>query len=377
MIINKAYKFRLYPNEKQKELINKTFGCTRLVYNYYLNKKQTLYKEAKNNLSCYETIKDLINLYKEYPFLKEIDSMSLRCALFDLDNAYTKFFKEKIGYPKYKRKYGKNSYRTNYIKSTYKNKIYENIILDLNKKQITLPKLKQVKIRGYRNIKEIKGRIINATITREANKYYVSVVYEQDIEINNTIPTSIVGIDLGIKDLVITSDNEKAIKKYEKRIKQIQKELSRKQPKSNNFYKTKQKLQRIYQKLRNARKYLIHEITSKITNEYDIIVTETLKLKNMIKNHHLAKSLSDASLNEIKRQLEYKSKWKGKQFYQIDTYYPSSQLCSKCGYQNKITLDLNVRNYICPNCQNELDSDYNAACNIMFEGLKKYMKSLI
>ena len=142
MLINKSYKFRLYPNSKQKEIINKTLGCTRFIYNYYLNKKQTIYKEQNKNISCYECIKDIPNLYNERPYLKEIDSMSLRCSLFDLDNAYNKFFKENKGYPKYKSRHNKNSYRTNMIKSTYKGKIYENIKLDLINKEITLPKLK-------------------------------------------------------------------------------------------------------------------------------------------------------------------------------------------------------------------------------------------
>ena len=233
MLINRAYKFRLYPTNEQKELINKTFGCSRLVYNYYLNKKQELYKQEKISLSCYDAIKDLKNLSKERPFLKEVDSIALRTSLFDLDNAYNKFFKENIGYPNYKKKYGKNSYRTNLITSTYKGKTNENIKLDLKNKTITLPKLKQVKIKGYRNLETINGRIINATISKEANKYYVSVCVEEDIPVPEFIPTSIVGLDLGIKDLVITSDfkkyhNDKIIEKYEKRIKRFQRRLSKK-----------------------------------------------------------------------------------------------------------------------------------------------------
>ena len=383
MLINKAYKFRLYPNTKQKELINKTLGCTRLTYNYYLNKKKTLYEKTKETLSCYDTIKDLNNLYKDYPFLKEIDSMSLRTTLFDLDNAYKKFFKEKRGYPKYKKKFEKNSYRTNMIISTYKGKEYQNIKIDLSNKTITLPKLTEVKIRGYRNLKEIKGRIINATITKELdNTYYVSVVVEEEIPTTEFIPTSIVGLDLGIKDLVITSDyqkyeNEKIIKKYEKRLKQKQRRLSKKEKGSNNYYKLKQKIAIIYKKIRNARKYAIHKITKEITDNNDIIVTETLKVKNMIKNHRISKTLTDASLSEIIRQLEYKTKWKNKKMYKIDTYYPSSQICNKCGYKNERIKDLSVREYDCPNCKNHLDRDYNAAINIMFEGIKKYMEGLV
>ena len=383
MKINKAYKFRLYPTNEQKILINKTFGCTRLIYNYYLNKKQELYKTEKKDLSSYDCIKDLKNLYIEYPFLKEVDSMSLRCALFDLDNSYQKFFKEKIGYPKYKSKYDKNSYRTNFVTSMYKGKKYENIKLDIINKTIMLPKLKKVRIRGYRKLKNIDGRIINANVSRgKDNKYYVSVVFEQELEENKIIPNKIIGLDLGIKDLVITSDgkkydNNKTISKYEKRIQRIQRKLSKKTKGSNNYYKTKQKLARLYSKIKNTRKYTIHKITKEIIDNNDIIVTETLKINNMIKNHHIAKSLQDASLSEIIRQLTYKTKWKFKKIYQIETFYPSSQICSHCDYKNEITKNLNIREYECPNCHIKLDRDINASENIMFEGLKFYMKELL
>ncbi len=221
MILNKAYRFRLYPTNNQKEIINKTLGCTRAIYNYYLDKKQALYKKENKNMSVYDCIKDIPTLYIDKPYIKEVDSMSLRCTIFDLDNAYTKFFKENKGYPKYKSKYDKNSYRTNMIKSTYKGKEYENIKLDLINKKITLPKLKNIKIRGYRNLKEIKGRIINTTITKEKDgRYYASIIVEEQISKPKFIPNKIIGIDLGIKDLVITLDyekyeNKKIIEKYE------------------------------------------------------------------------------------------------------------------------------------------------------------------
>lgn len=381
MLIHKAYKFRMYPNNDQQELINKTFGCTRLVYNYYLNQQQELYKNEKKKLSCYDCIKDLKNLSNEKEFLKEVDSMALRTSLFDLDDAYNRFFKENKGYPKYKSKYGKNSYRTNLITSTYHGNTYTNIKLDLENKIIKLPKLKEVKIRGYRNLKEINGRIINATINKEADKYYVSVCVEEEIIVPEFTPTSIVGIDLGIKDLVITSNfdkyqNERIIEKYEKRLKRLQRRLSKKSSGSNNYYKLKQKIARIYQKIRNARKYIIHHITKTITEENHIIVTETLQVQKMLKNHNLAKKISDASLSEIIRQLEYKSKWKKRKFYQIDTYYASSQICNKCDYKNEKLKNLSIREYECPECGNKLDRDYNAALNIMYEGLKRYMEEL-
>lgn len=383
MYIYKAYKFRLYPTMEQQILINKTLGCNRFVYNYYLSKKQEQYKLTKKSMTCFETIRDLTNLNKEYEWLKEIDSMSLRCSLFDLDNAYTKMYKEHSGYPKYKSKTNiKNSYRTNYIKSHYKNKIYENIKVNLKNETITLPKLKEIKIRGYRHLDKLNGRIINATVSKDlTNKYYVSVLVEE-INQNKEKPSrSIVGIDLGIKDVIIQSDskkyaNQKLLEKYEKRIKKYQKDLSRKIKKSNNYNKAKEKLARAYQKLTNARKYLIHQITNNIIKSYDIIISEKLQIKNMMQNHKLAKKISDVSWNEITRQLEYKTKWYYKKYYQIDTYYPSSQMCSVCGNKESKVKDLKIRKWKCKNCGSEHDRDINAAENILFEGIKQYMKEI-
>lgn len=383
MIINRAYVFRLYPTREQQILINQTLGCSRLVYNHYLNKKIELYKENKSNISCYDCIKDLKNMYNDYPFLKDVDSMSLRCVLFDLDSAYKNFFKGNSKYPKFKNRNKKNTYRTNMIARECNGKIYNNIKIDLESRTITLPKLKNVKIRGYRNLDKITGRIINATIIRESDgTYYVSVLTEEDKYIPPFNPTRIIGLDLGVKDLVVTSEyekynNEKVIEKYEKRIKRKQKRLAKKEKGSNNYEKLRKEIARIYRKLRNARKYSIHHITKKITDDNDIIVCETLKVKNMVKNHNLAKVIEDASLSEIIRQLGYKAKWKGKKFYQIDTFYASSQICSHCGYKNPLIKNLSIREYACPNCQYELDRDVNAAINILDEGLKLYMKELV
>jgi putative transposase len=329
-------------------------------------------------------IKDLPLLYIEYPFLKEVDSMSLRCSLFDLDNAYISMFKEKTGYPKFKGKYtSKNTYRTNYITSTYCGKKYENIKLDLKNKTITLPKLKKVMIRGYRNLVNIEGKIINATIEHDkTNKYYVKVLYEQDIIVPSFIPNKIIGIDLGVKNIITTSDNEKIvneklINKYEKRIKRKQRELSRKIKGSNNYYKIKKELAIIYKKLVNARKHLIHNITNKLVKENDIIVSETLKVKEMLQEKKISKQISNVSFNEICRMIEYKSKLLGKKYIKIDTYYPSSQECNVCGEINKETKNLQIRKWICKNCNNKHDRDLNASINIMYEGLKIYMKELI
>ena len=378
MNMYKSYQFRLYPNNQQSIQIQKTFGCTRLVYNHYLEKRR------KDNLTCFEMIKDLPNLYQEYPFLKEIDSCSLRCSLFNLDDAFKRYFKHQNDYPKFKGKYSsKRSYRTNYIASTYKGKKYENIKVDLKRKVITLPKLKEVKIRGYRDLESLPGRIINATISEcSSGKYYVSVLVEVNHIISKIIPKTIVGIDLVIKDVVITSDgekikNEKIIEKYEKRIKRKQRELARREKGSSNYYKTKKKLAILFQTLKNARKYFIHQITKKLVLENDIIVSETLKVKEMLEEKKISKFLSDVSLSKICSILKQKASYYGKRYIQIDSYYPSSQKCSRCGYKNEKVKNLSVRDWICPECGSYHDRDINASANILFEGIKKYMKELI
>ncbi len=378
MKIYKAYKFRLYPNKMQQELINKTLGCTRFVYNTILYEKEKIYKENKITKSKKDCLKELPLLKQTYPWLMEIDSMALTTTIFDLEDAFKNFYRTKH-YPKYKNKHSKNSYRTNYIKNIYKNKIYENIKLDIINKIITLPKLKNMKIRGYRKTKEIKGRIINATISKEINRYYISILYEEDLEEKNIIPKTIVGIDLGVKDLVITSygekyENKKYITKYENKIKNLQKWLSKKEKGSKNYYKVKNKIKETYKKLKNARKYIIHKITKEIVNTNDLIITENLQTKKLIEKKEMSKYISDASLSEIIRQLEYKSKWQNKHFYQIDTYYPSSQICSHCNTKNKEIKDLNKREWTCFNCKNENDRDINAAINIMWEGLINNIK---
>ena len=377
MNMYKSYQFRLYPNDSQIIQIQKTFGCTRLVYNHYLEKRK------KEHLTCFDMIKDLPNLYSEYPFLKEVDSCSLRCSLFDLDDGFKRFIKHQNNYPKFKGKYSsKRSYRTNYITSTYKERKYENIKMDLKRKVITLPKLKEVKIKGYRNLESLPGRIINATISEySSGKYYVSVLVEVNHIESKIIPKRIVGIDLGIKDVVITSDgekikNEKIIEKYEKRIKRKQRELARREKGSSNYYKTKKRIAILFQKLKNARKHFIHQTTKKLILENDIIVSETLKVKEMMEEKKFSKSLTDVRLSEICRILEYKAKYYGKRYIQIDTYYPSSQECSKCGYKNEKVKELSVRNWVCPECGSVHDRDINASQNILFEGIRKYVKEL-
>ena len=378
MKVLKGYVFRLYPNVEQKILINKTIGSARLIYNIFLRDRIDTYNNTKKGKSAYDQNIMIPSLLVKYPFLKEVDSCSLRNASNDLECAYDHFFKQG-GFPKFKAKWVKDSYKTNNVVSTYKEKVYNSIELDLEKRLIKLPKLKWVKIKGYRNKESINGRIRSAVIRKDAERYYVSVLVEEDVYKPMFTPQSIIGIDLGIKDLIVTSHNEKIkniIKDRSKRLKGLQRALARCKRGSKDRYKIKLKIQRLWQKIRNARKHLIHDITNKLIKENDIIVCEDLDVKSMYKDHNIAKSLNSNPLGEIIRVLKYKALWNNKKLIQIDRYYPSSQVCSVCEFQNKELKNLSIRKYECPMCHTKHDRDFNASVNIMFEGLKIYMQDL-
>lgn len=235
-----------------------------------------------------------------------------------------------------------------------------------------------MKIRGYRNLKNLEGKIINATVIKEKyGKYYVSVVVEEPdiLTAKKVVPRSIVGMDLGVKDLVITSNGEKygnpkVIQKYEKKIKYLQRELSRRKPGGNNYVKTKRKLARVYSKIANARKHNIINIVNDLVRDNDIIVSEKLNVKGMSQNHNLAKNVLDASFNKICMMLKWKCELLGKYYYQVSTFFPSSKTCSMCGMKTDKTNDLGVREWVCDSCGSRHDRDINASINIMFEGLK-------
>ena len=369
MKIYRGYKFRMYPNNEQEKLINKTIGSCRFIYNHFLDKKVS---------NAYNGIKLIPELTKEKTFLKEVDSCALRNSIFNLEDAYKRYYKNLGGYPKFKIKGINNSYKTNNIKSTYKGKNYNSIKLDLKNRIIILPKLKEVSIRGYRNKNTLNGEIKSAVIKKEGSKYYVSVLIEEDIIIKPFIPNTIVGIDLGIKDFLVTSHNEKiknTIKINEKRLRGLQRGLARCKIGSKNRYKLKLKIQRLFMKIKNARKFLLHTITNKIISENDIIAVENLDVESMKQNHYIAKYLTENPIAEIIRVLNYKATWNNKKLIEINRYYPSSQLCSVCNYQNKKIKDLSIRTWQCPQCGYVHDRDVNAAINVMCEGLKIYIKT--
>ena len=375
----KAYKLRIYPTDSQRELIEKTFGCTRYIYNNFLAERKNKYEESKTKVHVYEQLHELTDLKREKEWLREIDSCALQACVYNLDDAFQKFFRGN-GYPKFRSKGVHDSFRTNNTLNTYKNKKYETIRVDFNKRVITLPKLKEVKFRGYRTTKEIVGKIKSATISKDAIKYFVSILVEVPFVKYSLNPTSIVGLDLGIKDFIVTSNGEKLkneVKINEKRLKGLQKWLSRCKPGSKNRYKVKLKIQRLYLKIRNARKHMIYKLANNILKGNDIVSIENLDVKSMYQVHKIAKHLNQVPISEFIRVLKYKSNWLGKKVIEINKYYPSSQCCNRCDYKNEEVKDLSVRKWTCPECGLIHDRDINASINIMFEGLKIYMKNYL
>lgn len=348
----KAFKTRIYPTTEQAILIDKTIGCCRFVYNNGLNVKITQYEKDKTNISAYDLIKQLPQQKKEFEWLKEVEAQALQQSLIDLQSAYTKFFREHKGFPNYRKKGIKDSYRSLNVKYNTRH-------------SIKIPKIGEVKV--VEKLKK-KWNIRSATISKRAGMYFVSLLVDY-------MPPKVeksgeaVGIDVGVKTFAVLSngkqyENIKALRKYEDKLARLQRILSHTQKGSNNRNKVKVKLGRLYLKVANIRQDYLNKISSEIANQYSLVAIEDLNVAGMLKNHKLAKSISDCSWGEFVRQLEYKCKWYGCELRKIGRFEPSSKLCSVCGYKMD-EMPLNIRGWTCPNCGTRHDRDLNASLNIL------------
>jgi len=374
--INKSFIFSIYPNKEQEKHLRMNIGCARYVYNSCLETTTTDYKNKQNHPKN-KTIKNIPNktyfnkhltsLKKLKPWLCEAESTSLQASYERLINAFDRFFKGKNKYPKYKSKH--NPVQSIKIKA---NKSTNNkLTIRFENERLKIPKIGSIK---YKNKRKIEGKILSATIYQKAGKWFASINCG-DVPVQAKEKTrEVVGIDLGLTDFCILCNGEKItklnIKQEEKQLKRLQKALSRKKRGSKNYQKNKLQLERKHQKIAAKRTDFLQKLSTRIIEDYDIIYTETLKIANMMKNHHLAKSISEASWRKFLEMLKYKSQWYDKTLYSINQYFPSSKTCHCCGHINH-DLKLHNRKWICPQCLKTHDRDMNAAINIRNEGIKK------
>lgn len=381
--LTKAFRYRIYPDEFQKQQMEQTFGNVRFVYNYFLDLRTQEWKQKKNSVSYSKTSSLLTELKRkeEYAWLNLSDSMALQESLRDLDRAFQNFFKKNNDYPRFHSKHDKQSYRTR----------NQNGGIRIEGNKLLLPKIGKVKIKLSRNI---KGRILNATINRtRPGKYFVSLCleYEEEIRQNNG---GIIGIDVGLKEFYTGSDNTvahnpKYLNRYNRKLQKEQKKLSHmiemnidhytsnrvpvyKKPLSEckNIQKQRIKVAKIHEKIFNSRSDFLHKQSTRLVKENQIIAIEDLNVRGMISNHKLARSISDVSWSEFYRLLEYKAREYGSSVIKVPRFYASSQTCHICGYKDISVKDLKIRNWTCPVCGTHHDRDHNAAINILNEALR-------
>lgn len=362
-----AFKYRIYPNQEQITLIQKTFGCARFVYNHFLEERIKTYKETGKTPTFFDQSKEFTIYKEDKPWLNEVDLTALRYSLKHLYQAYQNFFRrvkngEQPGFPKFKSRLDHNqSYTTGGC-------------IRVDDKKIRLPKLGWVKAVVSR---PIQGRILNATVSQTpSGKYFVSICCT-DVEVPQYLPTGKqVGLDLGLKNLVTDSDgnmyeNIQALLKSERKLVRLQKQLSRKNVGGKNYEKARLKLAKLHEHIANQRLDSLHKLSTMLVREYDTICIENFDIKKMLKDRRYAKAISDASWGEFIRQLTYKVQFHGKELIQIDRFFPSNQVCSICGFQNKTLHDSTVAKWTCPNCGAVHDRHINSARVVLQEGLRQ------
>jgi len=352
-----TYKFKISPNKEQEEKLNTMFGCSRFVWNYFLDLNNKIYLEAKEkdlkkkHLNYYDCANKLTELKKENEWLKDANSQSLQQTLKDLDTAYNRFFKKQSGFPNFKSKKNNQSFRIPQF-------------FEIKGSKIHFPKFKE----GIKTIihREVKGNIRYATISKtKTEKYFVSITTDFEVK-KKRVSNNQIGIDLGIKDFVVISNGEKHNSpiKEDNKLKFLHRQLSKKVKGSKNKGKAKLKLSRKYEKIENKKQDFQHKLSDKLCKENELIAIEDLNIKGMVKNHCLAKSISNQSWYSFTTKLEYKSKRYSGRIEKTNRFYPSSKTCNNCGYINQ-DLELKDRQWDCPNCKSNLDRDVNASKNIL------------
>ena len=371
----RSIKIRLYPNKEQATMINKLIGCCRVVYNQCLNKKIESYKnEGKSeNLSTldkflhHELLKD-----DNFMWLREQNTKVLGQAVRDMLTAYKYFFERHTGFPKFKSKHDNKQSCRFVLGAISRRNVYTNY-------KISLANIRNIKFRCNKKyadyLQKNHDNIRQATLTKlPCEEYYLSILVDGDLTHKVKESKSSVGIDLGVKDFVITSDGEvfdnlHFKKSKTNRIKRLQRQLSKKQKGSNNRNKARVKLAKAYKKINDKKQYYLHAISNLLIDENQVICMEDLNVKGMVRNHSLAESISEMNFGEFRRMLEYKAKWYNRKIVFVDRFYPSSKTCHHCGYINR-QLKLSDRQWVCPQCGEVVERDYNAALNILDEGLR-------
>ena len=365
----KAIKIRIYPSQEEIGYINNQLGCCRFVFNNCLAYRKDSYEKEKKTISSSDSIKHIVTLKESNIFLKDVHSKVLQQSVRDMNQAYDNFFKLHRGYPKFKSKHD-NKQTCRFPKDA---------IIGINGNRISLIKpLKNILFKCSRKdevyLNKNQDKISSITLTKlPSNEFYLSVLIDKPHDVRH-VCKDCVGIDLGIKDFVITSDGEvfKSLhfkKSQSNKIKRLQRQLSRKEKGSNNRNKARIKLAKAYKKINDKKQYYLHQVSNTLINENQVICMEDLNVNGMLRNHKLAESIQEMNFGEFKRILEYKANWYNRKIVYVDRFYPSSKTCHNCGYINK-QLKLSDRQWVCPECGNLIERDYNAALNILDEGLR-------